>query len=523
MLLAALATAASAAPNPDRDAPPAGLLPTAATLAEVIAQHRAALGKPLIAKPSMREMWHLSFNGLTGTQTTLRAGNNYVTETTLGPFTTRDGSVDGKRWRQNVNGITVALHDVHRQSAISSIALARATEANSGVTLLGETRAPAAYVLEVKPRGGRHEFIFYDKSTGLTTRREEVVIDQRVVTTYDDYRIVNGQPTPFHIHSSDGRVFNDSDSRAIEKSVGISIDPHVFAVPPNRRSLVHFPPGRASVVLPAEIRNGRIIAHLVVDGRRCDFLLDSGASSIVIDRGLVQTLGLPQIGRRTGATAGTYVASQTIVPKVGFGDLTLNDVVMSVLPERFHAAAGIENVGLLGFDFLADVVLGIDYVHGTVTAYDPRSFVAPPGATPIPVELDDSQPLISAAINGILGNEFIVDTGDDRTLLYTRFVRAHPDAFRDERRSASLAVRIAERLPVGGVGGTFHTRAARVRSVAIGPYIFPDHLINAMAGASALEYEDHDGLIGHDVLGFFTVYFDYPHERLLLVRNNVKP
>lgn len=522
-LLASLASAASAAPNPERDAPPPGIVPTTATLADVVALHRKALGSPLVVKPTVREVWQLHFNGLDGSQTILRRGDDYVNETVLGPFTTRDGSAGGKRWRQNANGITVALHDVHRQSQVSASAIARATDPNSGVTLLGETQNPPAYVLEVKPAGGRHEFVFYDKSSALTIRREEAIIDQRVVTTYDDYRVVNGQPTPFHIHSTDGRAFNDTDSRATEKSTGLELSAQLFDVPANRRTVVQFPPGKSSVVVPAEIRNGRIIAHLNINGRPADFLLDSGASSIVIDRGLVQTLGLTEIGKRTGATAGTYVASQTIVPVVRFGELRMTDVVMTVLPESFHPAPGIANLGLFGFDFLADVVLGIDYARGIVTAYDPKTFTPPPDATPLPVALDDSQPLVKATINGIAGERFIVDTGDDRTLLYTGFVRAHPEAFRDERQAAPLAARIAERLPVNGVGGAFHTRAARVRSVGIGPFSFPNHLVNTMTGSSALEYEDHDGLIGHDVLGFFTVYFDYPREQLLLVRNAVKP
>ena len=62
------------------------------------------------------------------------------------------------------------------------------------VRLAGESVALNAYVVEINPPAGRREWLYIDKRTGNITRREYVERRRRYVSTYDDYRAVEGSP-----------------------------------------------------------------------------------------------------------------------------------------------------------------------------------------------------------------------------------------------------------------------------------------------------------------------------------------
>ena len=95
--------------------------------------------------------------------------------------------------------------------------------------------------------------------------------------------------------------------------------------------------------------------RLSIQGRWLDFLVDTGASGIVIDENVVRQLGLSTYGRySSGVNAGRYVGGSVLVPSVKIGDLSMTDVAMNTTPHMRESddefRGGVKPVGLLGFD-----------------------------------------------------------------------------------------------------------------------------------------------------------------------------
>ncbi|MBV8751109.1 MAG: aspartyl protease family protein, partial [Candidatus Eremiobacteraeota bacterium] len=457
--------------------------------------------------------------GLEGTDTERWNGDDYRDDETVGPFQTSEGRYKGQRWELDENGYTLLIRGIHQRTAVNARALDR-PDSTDDVKVLGRLRAPAdVYVLRVAPKGGRDELRFYDAATFHLIRREVAVLDRLVVTTYDDYRTVGTRTLAFHSTFSDGHPENDGIYTIKEFAPGAPVNDDDLNAPNGRRALVEFPNGKDVVRLPARIDDwGAVIVRLNIKGRGLDFQLDSGSSSIVLDRDVAKELGLPVYGLWSQTTAGTYTSSKAIIPKVEVGGIAMHDVVVDALPFSWHSDEVTKVVGLLGFDFIAGGIVKIDYEHGTVDMmrYD----------TPIPKEamfldavLDDNVPMIQAQMNGADGDHFILDTGADDVVLFSAFAKAHANVISDHSRGKLISHEL-NLISSEGVGGEIHTRGLLLEHMKIGPVRFDDFLTEVMSGDQpAFEGEDTDGLIGASVLSAFDLYLDYANSRVGFVVN----
>jgi len=500
--------------------PPSGLHSAAATLADVLTHYDTSEGDRRFH--TRIAVWRVSEHGLNGTYVETTSGEDYRATLTLGPLVTSNGRWHGQSWRQDENGLTVFTQDIHQKTAISEKAIDYALDhpkaPGDGVELVGEVSDPTdAYVVRVYPRGGRLVWLFFDAASGLIDREEDVVAERRTVTQYGDYRAIDGEMQAWHRTTSDGHPNNDEEWTLQSLRNDVPVSPSDIAIPPDRRVLVEFPSGEQQVRLPARIIGGRVVVRVMIAGRGLDFMLDSGAGDIALDSGLVPVLHLQTIGRSTQVVAGQFDRSKAIVPEMQVGDLRLHDVVVSTLPFEAQALPDVKIVGLLGFDFFRGAVVRIDYSAGIVDAIEPERFTAPDGVTSMPIALDDGVPLVPATVGDATGAHFILDTGSVFTIVFSGFAADHPDAVADQG-GGSLSRR--EQATVGeGVGGEILLVPTELRSFTFGGQRFEYFQAFVTQSARAFESEDEDGLIGSPTLQHFTVYLDYQHQRIDLVRN----
>ncbi|HET9342994.1 MAG TPA: retropepsin-like aspartic protease [Candidatus Eremiobacteraceae bacterium] len=520
---AAIAAASSSTPDPS-DQPPSGITPTKVSLAQVLRAYRSSEGKPAKPVSTMREVDAISAYGESGTESYARSGDDYVETTQLGPSTTSSGSNHGKRWEQNENGYTNALTDMHPEEELSSGALSKAEHGENvdTVRLLGTVTTPVtAYVVEVDPKGGRHEWLFFDTTSGRLVRREASRTGHRLIWTYDDFRTTDGTTESWHEHFSDGFVGNDVDTTTTSLQLGAAVSPADVAIPQSRSPL-HFPAGVTEVRLPARIEYGVIIVRLTINGRGLDFQLDSGASNIVIDADVARQLGLQTFGQRTQAVAGDFQASDAIVPQIQIGQLTMSNVSVHCLPFASNWDEHTKIVGLLGYDFLAGAVVKVDYLNQTVDAYDYSAFHVPPGQTfQVPIRLDDDVPVASAQVGGGAMGQFIVDTGSFAVLVFPSFVSENSNNLLDFGYSEGSRTfyPIVTSQGVGGEVSLMPLQASTFRFATVGFNDFT--VLDAVRAQSDFKDEDLDGLIGHTLLKYFDVYFDYRDSMLILQPNKL--
>jgi len=318
-------------------------------------------------------------------------------------------------------------------------------------------------------------------------------------------------------HTAAGTPENDGDYTLSALSIGKAVDPALLAIPSATTPVALSAP-RVSV--PIKLIGDRIIIPVTISGHTVDFQMDSGASGIVMDDAVVDALKLKTYGKATGDTAGTYSEGSTIVPLMTFGGVTMTNVQMQSLPFTFWSDDKTPVAGLMGFDFIDGAVMHIDYLNGTLEAIDPKSFVPPAGAKALPIALDDDVPLVDVGIAKAIGHLFIVDTGADRSALFSNFVAAHPDDVVDQGLGDQMVASYPFVTDFNGVGGTVKYRPLQVGPLTLAGIVFPKWLFQGTHDAPAFEADDFDGLVGQDVLRNFDVYLDYAHEKIWLVPND---
>ena len=491
------------------DSPPAGIVPTSATLNEVLGrldQVRAARHWSTLIEDGKVTMY-----GITGSFRESAVGDDYRETVDIGILSYKEGQLDGQGWYQNSNGIVALQHDTHQESEIANAALSQhARNNNAGLILVGEAPPPlSAYVIEVHVPGGRHEWQFYDKKTFQLMRSEQVYPNKRVIITYDDFRLMDGIMSAWHYHRSDGHPQNDEDFVTINKRFNVQVPSSDVAMPPSRTDLVQFPSSVQSVKLPVQIIDGRVIVRVTIGSRGYDFQLDSGASSIVLDAGVASSLGLTMLGESVQSAAGTFQQKQALIPEMRIGDIRMNNIIVDTTSFIEQPSVDTKVVGLLGFDFIANTALKIDYSKGVVEASPANLFVPPADGVALDAVWDDGVPRIPVQVGEVQAH-FIFDTGADSGVIFQRFAQAHPEVMRDA----------GEPVRGSGVGGSFMMRGMYLKMLTIAGVNFQNFKLLEIVNNPGFEYEDYDGLLGYQLLKYFTVFIDCGSSHIYLVRNS---
>jgi hypothetical protein len=173
--------------------------------------------------------------------------------------------------------------------------------------------------------------------------------------------------------------------------------------------------------------------------------------------------------------------------------------------------------GILGHDVLSHFVVEIDYAASRVRLHDPERFKPPSKAAALPMTYEGNIPAIRAAFalpNGKrIEGRMIVDTGNSGGIdLYGPFVEAN-----GVRAALDRAVEGAGGM---GVGGVSKQDLARIAAFQLGSFHLREPIVTLSGdkkGAAA--HPELAGNLGARVLRRFTVFVDYPHDRLLLQPN----
>ena len=279
-------------------------------------------------------------------------------------------------------------------------------------------------------------------------------------------------------------------------------------------------PAAPSNAIPIIMDSDRMIVPVKMGGHTVNFQLDSGADGIVVDKDVVEALKIKEYGRVTSETAGAYISSDIVIPEMYVGPLVLTNVHATSLPFVTVTETGKPVAGLLGYDFIRNAVLHIDYQHGTLEAISPAAFSPPPGAHAFAVTFDDNVPTIAATIGTAVAPAFILDTGADRSAIFSTFSNAHPHDIADRGLGEQMEAAFPFVDKFSGVGGRVEYRPVQVGPFVLGAWTFPKWLFTVTQNAASFEFEDYDGLIGQDVMRNFDVYLDYPHGKIYLVPND---
>jgi hypothetical protein len=246
---------------------------------------------------------------------------------------------------------------------------------------------------------------------------------------------------------------------------------------------------------------------VAIGKRNVDFLLDSGAGSIVIDPDLARDLDLQLVNPTVVTNAQSYVGYRTVVPEMRIGTLQMHDVPVSVAPISAGGPIDVKKLGILGYDFFAQLGVTIDYQHNHVHVVPSDAFVPPsdPSTFTFDVRLDSHVPMVTVTVPGAVADRTIIDTGCDCTFaFFNSFASRYPEAFG----------RILGATAVYGAGGRVGIAVYRFHELHMGAMRFNDASAERFPPRSYTF--DADGLVGSHLLSLFTVDLDYAHSRIYL-------
>lgn len=235
------------------------------------------------------------------------------------------------------------------------------------------------------------------------------------------------------------------------------------------------------------------------------FVIDSGADHLYVDSELAKKLNPSSWSARDSLGA---------KPNVKWGRLTLYQIGPMTLRHTlvgvtdFSAASasfGERLAGLLGYPFFANAVVEVDYPHGTVSCFDPKTYRLPGGHWQ-PLALTGNRPTLAARLEGNIEGQFLLDTGNTSTVLFfPGFVREHSLLQNRRVRSVTLTRATGDTETLAGRIAWFEFAGHRFEK----PMVQFDPPNNPRGSQGRLA-----GVIGRGFLRQFIVVFNYPESRI---------
>ncbi len=299
---------------------------------------------------------------------TYHAGDDERTTSERGGFRSESGTYRGESWRQDENGLTFLVAKDPDDGA----------GATPKTTVERVTKPVDSYLVTEVYAGGLERRSYYDPATFHMLRRERTSGGVPIVTTYGEYAPFGNRTLP-----ANWTIARGSESehyRRDDYTIGTASDADV-RMPSTARQLVEFPNGTSSVELPVSIIDNAVYVHASIGSRGLDFQLDTGASGIFIDENVARSLGLTLTNATNEIAAKAFTGYETRIPELHIGPLVMHDIVAEAVPMPSISTQGVKPVGLLGFDFLAELGVTIDYEHGKVRVA-PAAEYRPPKPEP---------------------------------------------------------------------------------------------------------------------------------------------
>lgn len=251
------------------------------------------------------------------------------------------------------------------------------------------------------------------------------------------------------------------------------------------------------------------------------FILDSGASTSVINEKLARSLGF-KFGKKNKINAIGGKIEYSLVKNIDLNvsgatlsKQTLAAIDLSVLEPKFGRSIN----GILGSEFFKRFVVKIDYANQSLDLYEPADFRYDGNGEVIEFELESNTPFIRVRLSPkdseFVEGKFLVDTGAISTLYINKqFAETH-----------GLQQSLEKTIPdlfTTQLGGEVDGRIGRMRKTAVANFLFENmiaHFPEEKSGNGSLTSSTNDGIIGGGIFRRFTVILDYSRRHLILEPN----
>lgn len=215
-----------------------------------------------------------------------------------------------------------------------------------------------------------------------------------------------------------------------------------------------------SLTIPFEYRDKLLVLKVRLnDSEPMDFLFDTGASDIIVDRRVAADHFLAKRDSFDIAGASAMVTTQaSSIDKLQIAKLTLENTPCLIADlSASNRQLSKPVAGLLGGSFMNQFTVTVDFARQVIVLHDPGSYKAPEGVAQVEFALQTG-PVVKATLNGQIQHYFLIDTGAQHNHLpYELSVRLLPqagavtEALGVDGKPLTLALFTADVVDVGGV------------------------------------------------------------------------
>ncbi|MCP4706968.1 MAG: PDZ domain-containing protein, partial [candidate division Zixibacteria bacterium] len=239
------------------------------------------------------------------------------------------------------------------------------------------------------------------------------------------------------------------------------------------------------------------------------WFLDTGAGISVIDSTFASELGLAFEGELAGQGVGNTVSFSFVklppmsLKGIEFDEQTIGSLNIQSLLQK----AGLEAVGILGFDFISRFVIKVDYANKTLSFYDPETFEYDGSGIIIDAPLVGNNMTVKATVDGKYTGNWQLDLGAGGNSFHYPFAKANGFNKLDGIDRISL-----------GAGGEMRSRGVLFNDFEIGGLKVNDLVFGIPQATKAGGFGGGDliGNIGNSFLRHFTLYLDYNKQKLIV-------
>lgn len=286
-------------------------------------------------------------------------------------------------------------------------------------------------------------------------------------------------------------------------------------------SNARFDSGASATGIPFDFDDNSIFLRVRVNGSRpLRFIFDTGAGLTILNARTAKELGLKASGTTLkGSAVGGKISGDVFmgvtlsVPGVAVSNQMVGAVSFDSVPCEVRSVDG-----FVGYDFIKEFVVEIDYSRRVINLYDPKTFVYKGAGELVPLKIART-PFVNAKLlldgRAPVAGSFEVDTGSDSAVsLNSPFVK--------KNQLLSAVGPVVETAADEELGGKSKSFVGRVRGFQIGKFVLEDPVVLLSEDAEgAMASEGGAGPIGNEVFKRFKLTLDYSRSRMYLEPNEM--
>lgn len=273
--------------------------------------------------------------------------------------------------------------------------------------------------------------------------------------------------------------------------------------------------------------NNLIVIPLTINNKKLNFILDSGVGkTILFNLNKNDSIGLNSVEKVTLRGLGKGNSVQAILSKnnkISVKQLvSLNETIFVILKDNFDFSnkMGITIHGIIGHSILSNFVVKVNYKRRFIDFFKPNDYTLKKckKCEVFPIRFYRRKPFIDIKVQLDTIDEkytdikVLVDSGSSNAIWL----------FENTKKEIKTPKKYFRDLLGEGLSGTIYGNRSRIKKVKLKSFEIKEptvSFLDSLSTKDARNFKQRNGSIGSNILKRFVVWFDYPHNRLMLKKN----